>query len=87
MSNLPFPAFLLPPSVLDFPIHTFEDKLLCCQDLSCLSTAEAMELTCQCKWKKGSVAGGRANGSYDKILNSFMECGFYEAVFSRQTDF
>lgn len=52
MTNLPFLPFLLSPFVLDFPIHTFDDELLRCQDLSCLSMADAKELTCQCKCGK-----------------------------------
>lgn len=46
---LPFLPFPLSSSVPDSPIHNSDDKLLCCQELSCLSMAEAMELPHQCK--------------------------------------
>lgn len=90
MPNLPFLPFPLYLSVLDFPIHTFDDILLVAR--ICLafpwlrpwsylvSTSVEWQLF---QWRKGRGP----NRSYDKTSKSFMACGFYETVFSRQTDF
>lgn len=71
-----FSSFSLSLSVLHFSHHTFAGKLLCCQDLSCLSmrylASESVEWHLF-QWRKNRVARGGANELWQTPPFSFME--------------